>query len=109
MPGQFTDTLRFGSFKQVIESKQIGILKRIKNIFDKNSTKYVIIIYPNSKRLLLNFTDIVRLEEIFSKENIFNYSGRNKFSLNYYYYYDSRHARRIVGNEILNDIYKGIN
>jgi hypothetical protein len=90
-----------------IGSVQLSYLNNIKKIFDKDSTSYKIIINPIYDQVYMNPGDVNKLKEIFGGENVFDFSGKNKFTDDYRNYYDRSHYRPVVSREILKIIYSG--
>jgi hypothetical protein len=89
-----------------IRDKQKMYLEEIKNIFQKHKTNYKIIISPLYEQIKLHPDDLKYLCEIFGKDNVFDFSGINKFTSNYRNYYETSHYRPHVAREIMNEIYK---
>lgn len=79
----------------------------MKEIFSKHGTNYKVIIYPDYNQKYFNKTDIRFLEETFGKENVFDFSGKNKFTDDFRNYYDEAHCRPILGREMLKIMYPG--
>ena len=85
--------------------KERNQLQNIKNIFKKHNTKYAIIISPTYDQLDMEKSQIQLLEEIFGEENIYNYSGKNKFTESIYNFYENSHYRPSIANKIMEMIY----
>lgn len=85
----------------VIGESQLRYLTEIKAIFDKHHSDYRIIISPLYDQVSLNRADLVRLEEIFGKEHVSNYSGKNDINLNMRNFYDPDHYRPFVAEAIM--------
>ena len=85
------------------EKKQLLI---IKNIFEKHNTKYRIIISPVYDQVPMEKAQIELLEQIFGRENIYNYSGKNQFTEPLHNFYETSHYRPHVANEIMKIIYQ---
>jgi hypothetical protein len=90
----------------VIKENQKIILNSIYEIFKKNKTEFKIIISPLYDQVKLNQIDLLYLNNLFGKNNVFDYSGINKYTNNYRNYYEILHYRPHVSREILNEIYK---
>lgn len=88
-----------------IDTKEVLQLKSIKRIFDLHKTDYKIIISPNYDQIPLEEEQVNLLNDIFGKENIYNFSGRNKFTEPVGNYYEDSHFRPNVADEILKIIY----
>jgi hypothetical protein len=81
-------------------------MEKISEIFKKQKTNYRIVLYPLYNQFKLNPDDLVKLYEIFGKENVFDYSGINRITNDIHYYYESEHCRPSAGSLILSEIYK---
>lgn len=80
-------------------------LKTIKSVFEKHKTNFKIIISPLYDQIPLDITKEKQLSEIFGKENIFNYSGKNELTEPVHNFYENSHYRPKVANKILDKIY----
>ncbi len=85
------------------EKKQ---LLAIKNVFEKHNTRFKIIISPIYDQVPMEKEQIELLEQIFGKEYIYNFSGKNQFTEPIYNFYENSHYRPHVANEIMKIIYK---
>jgi len=90
---------------QSITENQMTILTNIQSIFKKHNTKVKIVISPIYDQIKLNDMDLVYLKSLFGTENVFDFSGINKFTMNYKNYYESSHYRPHVTREIMEIIY----
>lgn len=91
--------------KPQIYNKQITMLNEIKAIFIKHHTNYKVIISPLYNQISLNNKDYNIIKNIFGDDNVFNYSGKNLFTIIKENYYEVSHYRPIVGDSIMNIIY----
>lgn len=82
-------------------------LLHIKAVFDKHGTDYKIVITPAYcyTHPCMNRQDLELLQEVFGKENIFDYSGKNGLTTNCYNFFDPLHFDFSVGWQIIEDIY----
>ena len=87
--------------ESVIGESQLRYLTEIKAIFDKDHSDYRIIISPLYDQVSLNRADLARLEEIFGKEHVLNYSGKNDITVNMRNFYDPDHYRPFVAEAIM--------
>ncbi len=94
------------SWESVITDLEIEQLKKIKEIFSKQKTKYKIIISPVYDQIPIEEEQLGLLNKIFGKENIYNFSGKNKFTESYTNYYEASHFRQRVTNEIMKIIHQ---
>ncbi len=88
-----------------INSFQNLMLNDINDIFIKHNTNYKIIISPLYNQIKLNSKDLKFLNNLFGKENVFDFSGINNYTKNYKNFYETSHYRPQVTREILNEIY----
>ncbi len=92
-----------------IEENQKIMLREIYDIFKKHKTDYRIVISPLWDQIKLNRQDLDYLIKLFGKENVFDFSGINKFTNNYTNYYERKHYRPIIANEIMTILYQNNN
>lgn len=92
--------------KPEITSKQMMMLKEMKQIFDRHRTNYKIIISPLYNQKEFNKTDIKILQAIFGVDAIHNYSGINDYTKKVENYYETSHYRPHVGEAIMSEIYR---
>ena len=89
-----------------IGEKELAYFKDVKDIFDRHKTSYKIVISPLYDQIKLNPQTYKILCSIFGKENIYDFSGPNKWNKDYHNYYESSHYRPIVSAEIMDIIYR---
>jgi len=89
-----------------ISKKQIAMLNEIKLIFKKHHTDYKIIISPLYSQISLNKKDLLTLQNIFGKDSVFNFSGKNSFTSKKENYFESSHYRPILGDTLMSIVYK---
>jgi len=89
----------------VIKEKQIAMLEEIKKIFDKDSTRFKIVISPLYDQKKINRADIKALENIFGPHVIYDYSGKNEITENRSNYYEISHYKPYIAEKIMSDIY----
>ncbi len=89
----------------VIEEPQIQLLNKCKEILEKHKTNYKVIISPLYEKIPLNHADLNILQQILGHENIFDFSGINKYTSDYHNYYEWSHYRPCVAEQIMEDIY----
>lgn len=93
-------------YDEYIGITQEKMLKEIKRILIKKKSNYKIIISPLYDQKEINKKDLDKLNHIFDKSKVYNFSGINEITQNYKNYYESSHYRPNVGDSILNYIYK---
>lgn len=103
--GVFYERPIIGMSESIVTPDEKKQLENIKSIFDKHNTKYKIIISPLYDQIPFEEARLVLLEQIFGKENIYNFSGENKFTENIYNFYETSHYRPHIADEILDFIY----
>lgn len=91
--------------RRLISSEFETILKQIAEIFQKQHTDFRIIITPSYNQLGINPIDLALLETIFSRENVFDYSGKNWLTEDKFNFSDIHHFDEIVGWKMLEDVY----
>ena len=82
-------------------------LMHIKNVFDKHHTDYRIVVSPAYcyTHPSINPEDWAILQNIFGKDKVFNYSGKNDMTTDCYNFSDPNHFGSSVGWQIIEDIY----
>lgn len=82
-------------------------LLRIKSVFEKHGTDYRIIVSPDYCYSFpsINKQDLTVLQEIFGKQFVFNFSGKNELTENCYNFADPNHFGQSVGWQIIEDVY----
>lgn len=90
----------------VITEQCKEILSDIHNLFMDGHTNYKIIVHPMYDQIKLNPVDKSVLDSIFGVENVYDFSGENKYTENIQNYYDPFHYRPNVAAEILKEVYK---
>ena len=91
--------------KQIVP-QGVEFLKEIRGIFKKHNTNYTIIISPLYDQKKINQNDLDILIEIFGKENVYDFSGKNYITNQKNNYYEPSHYRTCVGDEILRVIHQ---
>jgi hypothetical protein len=99
---------RSGSYvehKSMMTSEYEKLLEEMGEILKRNGTNFKIIISPNFEQIAFNRSDLEVLQRIFGKDNIFDFSGINRFSEEKSNFYDGLHFKEYVGREFLDIIY----
>ncbi|MGB6267733.1 MAG: hypothetical protein WBF67_01875 [Olleya sp.] len=84
---------------------EVQLLINIKSIFNKHQTGYKIVISPLYDQIPMEDEQLQLLHTIFGQENIFDFSGKNKFTEPISNYFESSHYKPSVANTILDSIY----
>ncbi len=112
----YQDLVNKGEFKRSLEHIELNPkinadykedLITIHNILIKNQTQYKIIINPVFDQKEFNEDDLFLLDSIFGKKNVYNFSGKNKYTEDYRNYYEKSHFKPYIGADILKEIYSG--
>lgn len=89
----------------IIKQPQKDFLQHIKQVFEQNNTHYNIVISPLYSWERLSDEDYNYLVNLFGKDKVFDFSGKNDITNNYQNYYEPYHYRPAVGDEIMEKIY----
>lgn len=91
--------------KPLIYLAQINLLNEINNIVKKNNIDLKIVISPLYNQVTFNEKDKFFLINLFGNENVFDFSGKNKYTNKHTNYYESSHYKPYVANQIMDYIY----
>jgi hypothetical protein len=91
--------------KQMINDKHLQMLREIKSIFISDETDYRIIISPLYEQVSFNKEDLKKIQNIFGRDKVFDYSGINFYTKNMSNYFDPVHFKTYMGDDILYRIY----
>ena len=91
---------------QNITSEYEEILREIKEIFVKHDTYYKLLVTPEYSQININQLDMKTLEDIFGKENVSDFSGKNSITEDKYNFTDVNHFDMNAGWDILCAIYE---
>lgn len=91
----------------LITEKFYKQLLHIMDVFAKHGTDYRIIISPAYcyTHPKINKNDLIILQNIFGKDSVFDYSGKNSITTDCYNFSDPNHFGLSVGWQIIEDIY----
>lgn len=112
--GAYFDDARIKVFKNqqhpktsepVLDEERKSSLKEINDILTKHHTKFRIVISPLYNQTRINPADLEFLKSLFGPENVFDFSGVNKYTNDYHNYYEASHYRSSVAAEIMDSIY----
>lgn len=90
----------------VIYQNQREVLDEIMEVLRRHNTSIRVLISPDYNQKKLHPDDREVLQSIFGKENVYDFSGINEFTKDYHNYYESIHYRPLLGNKLLERIYK---
>ena len=88
--------------KQISPSEE-DLLLKIKEIFTKHNTNYYIVIPPLYDQLKFNLSDFQIIKNIFG-DNVYDYSGINKFTNDVYNYPDGIHFQYYLTKQIIDSV-----
>lgn len=100
------DTSVSHTLHPLIDETTLQLLNQIKSIFADQQTSYKIIIAPSYDQQRLNPADVKMLNEIFGPENVYDFSGKNRFTADMNNYYEHRHFKPAVADSMLKTIYQ---
>lgn len=89
-----------------ISENQMYMLENIYSILQKHKTDAKVVISPLYNQKKLNSADLNYLQALFGENNVFDFSGINRFTNNYENYYESSHYRPHIAKEIMKVIYE---
>ncbi len=92
-------------YPNYIDNKRAELLEGIRMLFDKHHTNYKIVISPLYNQIRINPKDLEFLNRTFGKANVFDFSGKNKWNIDYHNYYEQSHYRPNVANEVMKIVY----
>ncbi|MFN8575417.1 MAG: hypothetical protein U0354_01035 [Candidatus Sericytochromatia bacterium] len=92
--------------RKVITLEEINILKSINDILKRNNTNYKIVISPLYDQIVFDKERLKFLNNLFGKENVYDFSGENKYTRSIYNYYETSHYRTHVADDIMKRIYR---
>uniref|UniRef100_A0AB33IYV4 SGNH/GDSL hydrolase family protein n=1 Tax=Prevotella sp. GTC17253 TaxID=3236793 RepID=A0AB33IYV4_9BACT len=91
---------------QYIYGQQMECLRRIKSICRRHQTEIRLVIGPRPDKLLTNPSDVKILQDIFGKENVYNFASRSYLAwTDYHNFYDGAHFTISLGQHIIDLMY----
>jgi hypothetical protein len=90
----------------IIGKAQELLLLKMANILNKKQTNFKIIITPHSDQIKISKSDLTKIEKIFKKKNVYDFSGKNWITTNIQNYYEPNHYKPYVADSILKIIYQ---
>ena len=93
--------------KRLITNNFLEQLRRVKAVFDKHQTDYRIVVSPAYCYLhpSINEKDLQLLYDVFGKDKVFDYSGKNDITTDINNFADPNHFGPSVGWQIIEDMY----
>lgn len=95
-------------YTPAITQTQQEMLNEIRDIFNKHSTNYIILISPLYNQVRIANEDIKSLNTLFGEKYVFDFSGKNNITNDYHNYYEKSHYRPHVARHLMNKIYREI-
>lgn len=99
---QFPDSVALVSLNDERKDR----LMSMNEILVKQKTNFKIIISPLYDQIRINPVDLEFLKSTFGEQNVYDFSGTNKWNTDYHNYYESTHYRPNVADDILQIIYQ---
>lgn len=90
----------------IIKNKQVEMLSNIYNVLKNHHSNYKIIVNPMYNQIKMNPKDLESLNNIFGRNNVYDFSGVNKYTSDYHDYYETAHYRSHIARQLLKEIYK---
>lgn len=96
--------------KAVIDELFMPTLNAIKTVFDKQQTRYYIIITPTYRYTnpIIHTSDLEVLQNVFGTEHVYDFASRKEYTSDYNDYWDPVHFGRRLGWYMLREIYTGV-
>ena len=94
--------------RKTIFNSQISMLEGLKAICSRHSTNVTLIISPEYFQKKIHPEDLQKLQDIFGKESVFDFSGVNSYTEDYHNYYEPGHYRPYLGAKLLKDVYSKV-
>ncbi|MBR5176951.1 MAG: hypothetical protein IKW89_13655 [Bacteroidales bacterium] len=93
----------------LITKEHFITLKHIKDVFEKRSTDYKVVIAPGYYQTspAISSKDLECLRSIFGEDKVFDFSGKNDLTADYNNFSDPGHFGLYVGWYMIEDIYGG--
>lgn len=85
--------------------EHVKMLNDLNSIFAKHDTDFRIIICPTFNQRKFNHNNLAILKSIFGEQNVFDFTGINRFTMDKSMYYDEFHFKKYLGKELLDSIY----
>lgn len=87
------------------DQEKIRSIKDMGLILAKHRTKYKIIISPLYNQVKISPKDLQFLRTVFGSDNVYDFSGVNKYTSDYHNYYEDSHYRKEIASDIMHYIY----
>jgi hypothetical protein len=87
---------------QISEEEEV-MIEQIATLLEKHHSKYFVVLTPLYDQQKLNNRDFGILKKYF-KNNIYDFSGKNKYTEDYYNYPDRIHFQNYISKEIIDSV-----
>lgn len=98
--------LNSSDFAPMLKSNHKQMLQDIKDVFDQNHTCYKIVINPMWNQRCLAKEDVDYLLDLFGKENVFSFEGKNIITGDYHNYQNATHFWPHIAAKMMEIIYE---
>lgn len=92
--------------KELINKQAMSYLMKIKHVLTTNKSSFKLVVTPNYDLVQLNQKDLKKLELVFGKLNVFDYSGSNQFTNEVGNYYEHKHFKPYIANSLMKLVYQ---
>ena len=93
-------------YAPMLKENHKSMLRDIKSVFDQNHTNYKIVINPMWNQRCLAQEDVDYLIEIFGKDNVFSFEGKNIITEDYHNYQNATHFWPHIAAKMMQIIYE---
>lgn len=93
-------------YTPMLKENHKSMLRDIKSVFDQNHTKYKIVINPMWNQRCLAQEDVDYLIELFGKDNVFSFEGKNSITEDYHNYQNATHFWPHIAAKMMQIIYE---
>ena len=81
------------------------MLTEISRLLHLHHTQYKVVISPLYDQIKFNPSDLQVLQEIFGRQNVYDFSGSNAITSDYHNYYEESHFRPVIAQRLMDSIY----
>lgn len=93
-------------YAPMLKENHKSMLRDIKSVFDQNHTNYKIVINPMWNQRCLAQDDVDYLIELFGKDNVFSFEGKNSITEDYHNYQNATHFWPHIAAKMMQIIYE---
>ena len=88
----------------VLHDENIEMLHEIAHILSMHHTRYKVVISPLYDQIKFNPEDLQTLQDIFGRDNVYDFSGKSDITSDYHNYYEESHYRPEVARKLMEEI-----